>query len=432
MKSSKYTFFLASNDIFYCFNAISCNFFKIDKSRLPIIKKILNCPEDFEKTLPTFITKLKMNNFIIDDETNEIEYIRNEQYKRIYEKKYKLIIMPTLGCNFKCWYCVQDHKTIRMSPETVNMIKRNIRYNIEQEKIRELTLDWFGGEPFLCFNEVIEPLSNYAIEICNKNKVTFNNTTTTNGYLLNEDIIKKLNQYHFRFFQITLDGDRNHHNQTRVSKKDSSFDRIINNINLLTNYIENIQVSLRINYDKNSCSKELIDQLDCLIPFSNRNKIKILFRKVWQATIDSETKNLLETIRSNLKDIGFGVETLSYPSYIPCYVSKKYQITVSPNGGIYKCTAMSDYTSNSYGRFGEDGRVIWRTPDFYENYLSYSSIENEYCLTCKYLPLCMGSCHQPFENAEFNAPKFFCKKKSKVDYEKDILTYCQSLDNIEP
>lgn len=33
---------------------------------------------------------------------------------------------------------------------------------LEVEKIESLHLDWFGGEPFMYFSQVISPLSNYA------------------------------------------------------------------------------------------------------------------------------------------------------------------------------------------------------------------------------------------------------------------------------
>lgn len=430
MKASKYNFFITSGEYCYFFNAITCTFFKVLDGKVSFVKEILNNPDGFEKVVPAFVTKLYMNHFLIDGAFNELDFIKSERQKKIYEKKCKMIIMPTLGCNFRCWYCVQNHKNIKMSQDTVELIKKNIQYIVEKENIECLTLDWFGGEPFLCFKEVIEPLSVYAMDVCDRNNVAFNNTTTTNGYLLNENIVNKLGCYNFSFFQITLDGDREHHNQIKMAGKDSSFDKIIENVNLLVQRLNKAQVAIRINYDNdNITSGKIANQLDRLIPYSNRNKIKIHFRKVWQVEAFEKTKENVKKISSDLKDLGFGVETLSCPSFIPCYVSKKYQITISPDGGVYKCTAMADYLSDPLGRLGEDGKIIWKSSDFYENYISYSSIENEYCLSCKYLPLCMGKCHKSFEKAGFRTPKITCKGKPDVDYEKEILAYCMTLES---
>lgn len=425
MKPSIYNFFISYENSCFCFNAMSFSFFKISKEKEDVVKHIIENPDNFKEKLPAFISKLKMNHFILENELNELEIISQKRNERIYEKKYKLIIMPTLGCNFKCWYCVQDHKNEIMSADTIELIKKNIQYNIIEERVKYLALDWFGGEPFTCFYDVIEPLSVYSMKICEEYGVSFINTSTTNGYLLNREIIKKLNQYKFKHFQITLDGERNFHNRIRHSKIDSSFDIIIDNINLLAKLIDDVQVTLRINYDdKNLCSLEIVNQLEELIPITNRKNIRVHFRKVWQSNISIETICLISKINECLRELGFGVESLSSPMFIPCYVNKKYQITVAPNGGIYKCTAMQNYTTDSYGRIGDDGQIIWKSPTFYNNYLSYSSINNAYCSSCKYLPLCMGKCHKRFENENFVPPIATCKRTPVINYENDILKYC--------
>ena len=49
--------------------------------------------------------------------------------------------------------------------------------------------------------------------------------------------------------QITFDGDREHHNQTRFSNKGGSYDKIVQNIKMILSQTD-IQVILRINYTR--------------------------------------------------------------------------------------------------------------------------------------------------------------------------------------
>ena len=95
-----------------------------------------------------------------------------------------------------------------MSKETIERIKKHIKHKIEVEKIPSLSLGWFGGEPLLCFDTVVYPISQYAKQLCKKNKIRYTSSITTNAYLLNEDIISKIIDIELFSYQITLDGDR--------------------------------------------------------------------------------------------------------------------------------------------------------------------------------------------------------------------------------
>ena len=60
-----------------------------------------------------------------------IEYVNyNENTKAINKKDYYMVILPTLNCNFKCWYCIQDHIPSLMTEEVISLVKRHIKYVI--------------------------------------------------------------------------------------------------------------------------------------------------------------------------------------------------------------------------------------------------------------------------------------------------------------
>ena len=72
----------------------------------------------------SFRNKLFDNGFVIDDDCNEIDIIRNRNEKAIHSKDYMLVVLPTLNCNFKCWYCIQNHIPSMMDDDIFEQIGR--------------------------------------------------------------------------------------------------------------------------------------------------------------------------------------------------------------------------------------------------------------------------------------------------------------------
>ena len=142
-------------------------------------------------------------------------------------------INPTLECNFNRWYCYESHPKGRMTKKTMNKLKNHLRLKVEDDKITSLNLSWFGGEPLMYFYEIVYPLTKFAKKLCKNNNIPFVSNVTTNGYYIDEEMIKKINEIGLYGFQITLDGHRKKHNKVRNANGKPSYDKIIENINLL-------------------------------------------------------------------------------------------------------------------------------------------------------------------------------------------------------
>lgn len=106
-----------------------------------------------------------------------------------------------------------------MSQDTMERVRQYVNHIIKTYPIFNLHLDWFGGEPLMYFNEVVKPISLYIKEICREHGLSFVNTITTNGYLIDADVIAGFNEIELSRFQITLDGYREVHNKVRFEKE---------------------------------------------------------------------------------------------------------------------------------------------------------------------------------------------------------------------
>jgi uncharacterized protein len=427
MKSSFYNFFLRQQSHIICFNALSFKYFSFSHEQEKIVDNIINNPDEYINRIPVFYNKLKDGNFIVNDDIIESDSIVKQYNAQSNSKHYKLIIMPTLECNFRCWYCVQNHVKGKIEKDMLHRIYKHIEYMITKEQIKSLSLSWFGGEPFMYFSEIIKPISIFAKTICEKHNIPFYSSATTNGFLVIPEIVNQLQDYNFKEFQITLDGDREHHNQTRVSKKTSSFDAILNNVNYICVILDCI-VNLRVNYDeKNLNPEKIMAQVDEIISPECRSKIRFIFRRVWQVNSVSEEQKKLIVASSILQKKGYTANIDLIQNFIPCYASRKYCNTISFNGDVYKCTAKEMLHKDALGYLDKNGIIQWHNKDFETIYYK-PLFDKKKCLQCKYLPVCMGPCTRRLEDNGLKAPDFYCRKKiSGLEFEDSMLNYCKKI-----
>ncbi len=131
-------------------------------------------------------------------------------------------------CNLACKYCFAgkgeyDGPKGLMSLETG---KRALDYLIEQSGTRKnLEVDFFGGEPLLNW-EVCKKLVEYGRQQEKKYNKNFRFTLTTNGLLINDDVIDFCNK-EMGNVVLSLDGRKETNDRMRVSRNGAgSYDLI--------------------------------------------------------------------------------------------------------------------------------------------------------------------------------------------------------------
>lgn len=132
-------------------------------------------------------------------------------------------------CNLACKYCFAgkgeyDGPRGLMSFETG---KRALDFLVEQSGTRHnLEVDFFGGEPLLNW-DVCKKLVEYGRSIEKKYDKNFRFTVTTNGVLLNDEIMEFCNK-EMGNVVLSLDGRKGTHDRLRITRKNTgSYDMII-------------------------------------------------------------------------------------------------------------------------------------------------------------------------------------------------------------
>lgn len=314
---------------------------------------------------------------------------------KIFEStSYRLTINPTLNCNFNCWYCYETLNTKKMDKDVVNAIIKFIDNLLKENRFSVFNLDWFGGEPLLGYENIIKPISIAAKELCQRHNVVLESGMTTNGYLLNEDMIPFFKEINMSSFQITLDGKEDVHNTIRfLQNGKKSYDTIVRNIILLAQRLEPENLSLRVNFTKDTFDsiEEIIDSF----PLDVRGRITVLLQQVWQDKDQSNiTIDKTEELRSKFEYAGFRVnkELFNLRGYT-CYADCFNQAVVNYDGRVFKCTATDFEKQTEDGILTENGNIEW-SPILLPLRLSKATFENEQCRACNYLPVCFGPCSQ--------------------------------------
>ena len=133
------------------------------------------------------------------------------------------------ACNLSCRYCFAGEGEYRgsralMTPETG---KQALLFLAEHSgSRRNLEVDFFGGEPLLAWDTVKE-LVRYGRELEKDHDKKFRFTLTTNGILLDEDVMDFCNR-EMGNVVLSIDGRREVHDRMRPFRNgEGSYDRIL-------------------------------------------------------------------------------------------------------------------------------------------------------------------------------------------------------------
>ncbi len=132
-------------------------------------------------------------------------------------------------CNLNCSYCFASQGKYHGDRAIMSFEvgKRALDFLIENSGSRKnLEVDFFGGEPLMNF-DVVKQLVAYAREEEKKHNKNFRFTLTTNGMLIDDDVIEFANK-EMSNVVLSLDGRKEIHDRFRVDYSgNGSYDRIV-------------------------------------------------------------------------------------------------------------------------------------------------------------------------------------------------------------
>ena len=228
------------------FNSVTCELLLINKKEY----------EDF------WISKKAITDgYVCIDEKIEYENIKNyrERERCTKEELTKFVIFTTSECNARCYYCFENGHRLKQSMH--KSIALDVSKYVMKNCSGKIHLSWFGGEPLMNI-EAIDVITNE----CRMKNRSFYSSMISNGFLVDGDIVDKMvNDWNLRWIQITIDGTEEVYNKTKnylnVSRDISPYNKVIDNIKLMTNKGIYVLVSLRVNMCNGESLLELLQNL---------------------------------------------------------------------------------------------------------------------------------------------------------------------------
>lgn len=276
----------------------------------------------------------------------------------------ELIVLPTEKCNFRCTYCYEDFKIGKMRPAVIDAVKRLI--SSRADSLRLLTLSWFGGEPLLAADVILD-IAAHAASLGGEGRLVTTGGMTTNGYLLTPELTAKLHALNHRQFQITLDGDESSHNATRkLANGRGTFDVIWKNLIALRDSDLDTHTMIRVHISKDNLDAvpRLIGRVNAELGSSDRFSIHFhrisdlggaggsSVREVGWDEYGAIVKALGRTA-SNEATSEFGL----HEEGNICYAAKPNSLLIRADGRVGKCTVALNDPRNHVGDLNPDGTI---------------------------------------------------------------------------
>ncbi len=310
-------------------------------------------------------------------------------------------------CNLNCSYCFASQgkyhgERALMSFETG---KRALDFLVENSGTRRnLEVDFFGGEPLMNF-EVVKQLVEYARSIEKQNNKNFRFTLTTNGLLIDDDVIDFANR-EMSNVVLSLDGRKEVHDRYRVDYNGvGSWEKIVPKFQELvkrrggkdyymrgtfthanTDFLKDIEKMLELGFSELSmepvvCAKgdkEELTEADLPILFDQYEKLAELMLKN-----DREGKPF--TFYHYMIDLSGG--PCIYKRISGCGSGTEY-MAVTPQGELYPC---HQFVGDEKFRLGDIWQGVTNT-EIQKEFAKCNVYAHKECEDCWARLYCSGGC----------------------------------------
>lgn len=337
------------------------------------------------------------------------------------EEKLLVYFTVTSRCDLKCRYCFENHlkrgdAKLGDIKLFVRMLERSLKNN---QKVKKVELTLFGGEPLLRFDSCRLLLS-LVKEICLRRGIPYKFAMISNGMTVNKQELNDLKDLGLTDIQITFDGWKNSHDETRkigkkgyehllknVSWLGKSFNLILKynirkqNVEDFANFIADVK-SLRL---KNATIK--LEALQSTLT----NKDDAFYYSSHDQKLAETYFDLAKTVVTN----GFKVD-VSSAMKPPCMVSMSNSLMIEPDGDISACVSAYKIPNLYLGNIREmKNSQLLTSCEKGKTKIKSDIFEamKKKCIPekCPYFPICETGCLFVKETLKMNYSTPYCRKK---------------------
>lgn len=310
-------------------------------------------------------------------------------------------------CNLRCSYCFASEGDFGCGRELMPLetAKKSVDFIIKHSGgIKNLEMDFFGGEPLMNWNVVKETVR-YARSLEKKYNKNFRFTLTTNGILLDDEKIDFINEEIYDVV-LSLDGRKEMNDRYRITKtKNGSYDIVVPKFQKLISRRGNKSYYVRGTYTKDNL--DFVKDVKHLynLGFKNISMEPVLCDKKFKSSINekdiervlSEYENLCKELikmKKSGKEINFfnfNIDLDKGPCVLKrlkgCGCGNDY-VAITPNGDIFSCHQLVGEGEFKMGNINADTF----DDNIKRKFLNTSIYHKEKCKNCWVKFYCSGGC----------------------------------------
>ena len=310
-------------------------------------------------------------------------------------------------CNLNCSYCFASQGKYHGDRAVMSFEvgKRALDFLVESSGTRRnLEVDFFGGEPLMNF-DVVKKLVAYARSIEKEKGKNFRFTLTTNGMLIDEDVIDFANRECSNVV-LSLDGRKEIHDRFRVDYAgNGSFDKIVPKFQKLVaerggkdyymrgtfthanpDFLKDIQVMLDLGFSELSMEPVVCAEGDpAELTAEDMEIVKDQYEKLAELMLQRDKEGKPFTFYHYMIDLTGG--PCIYKRISGCGSGTEY-MAVTPWGDLYPC---HQFVGEEKFKLGDVWNGVSNT-DVREEFAACNVYARPECRDCWARLYCSGGC----------------------------------------
>lgn len=361
-------------------------------------------PEAAIKETLEEIDYLIENDMLMTDDT----YVNSVEFNNRAPVVKALCLHVAHDCNIRCAYCFASQGDFKgdRSLMSFEVGKKALDLLVANSgNRRNLEVDFFGGEPLMNF-EVVKQLVEYGRSIEGAHNKNFRFTLTTNGVLLNDEIMDYVNE-HMSNVVLSIDGRKEVNDKMRYTiSGGGTYDIIVEKFKRLVEKRKGKSYYLRGTFTSNNLdfSKDVIHMAD--LGFYSTSVEPVVAKPSDAYAITEEHIDVLKQEYEKLADemikrhntekefsfFHFALDMGQGPCVVKrlsgCGAGSEY-LAVTPEGDIYPC---HQFVGDEHFKMGNvmAGILDFGLTNQFKNAHVYNK---EKCRSCWAKFYCSGGCH---------------------------------------
>lgn len=294
--------------------------------------------------------KLVENWFLVPKDFDDYKMcIETRELLRVFmpfSKEKKYVIMTTLDCNARCFYCYQMGRNKNRIPMSLETAEAVADYIINTVKGSTAVIQWYGGEPL--YNDAVIDL------ICDrlqKAGVKYRSKIISNLYLLSEDVLEKaVDFWKLEFVNMPIDGTEDVYNKAKAyihKGVESHFKVVMNNVKNALD--KGIRIVARVNFDHHNkedifaLAKYLHDRFGSYDNFEIYSDI--LYENAGPKSPVRKAEERMQLVNNMIEFENYCMElglnlSRNFPNVMTtrrCMADTDSAVVISPDGKLGKC-----------------------------------------------------------------------------------------------